>query len=257
MITFKGPEDLAQMRKAGRLVADVLRSLRDLIRPGVDTLTLDRLAEDMIVRGGGVPAFKGYKVPGVKRPFPGTICASINEEVVHGIPSRERVLVEGDILSVDVGVCLGGWYGDAACTYPVGQVSQERRRLLEVTLGGLRAAVSTVRDGATLGDVGSAVESVVKGAGMGLVREYAGHGIGRRLHESPQVPNYGRPGAGITLKSGMTICVEPMVMTGGEAVRCLSDGWTVVTADGSDAAHFEHTLLVTSEGCEVLTPWEE
>jgi methionyl aminopeptidase len=257
MITFKGPEDLEHMRRAGKLVADVLRALRELIKPGVDTLTLDRFAEDLIVRSGGTPAFKGYKVPGIRRPFPGTICASVNEEVVHGIPSRDKLLSEGDILSVDVGVSLGGWYGDAACTYPVGEVSFERRRLLEVTLGGLKAAIAVIRDGTTLGDVGHAVESVVKGAGMGLVREYAGHGIGRRLHESPQIPNYGRPGVGITLKAGMTICVEPMVMTGGEAVKSLSDGWTVVTADGSDSAHFEHTLLVTPEGCEVLTPWED
>ncbi|ACZ19394.1 methionine aminopeptidase, type I [Thermanaerovibrio acidaminovorans DSM 6589] len=257
MITFKSPSDLAHMRRAGVLVADVLRYLRGLIKPGVDTLSLDRFAEDLIVRGGGRPAFKGYKVPGIRRPFPGTICASINEEVVHGIPSADRILREGDILSVDVGVSVDGWYADAACTYPVGEISDLRRRLLEVTLGGLKAAMGVLREGATVGDVGSAVERVVKGAQMGLVRDYAGHGIGRRLHEAPQIPNYGRPGSGITLKSRMTICVEPMVMTGGEAVRSCDDGWTVVTADGSDAAHFEHTLLVTPDGCEVLTPWED
>ena len=256
MITFKNDADLAAMRRSGKVVADVLRLLRELIRPGIDTLSLDRAAEDLLRRENAKPAFKGYRVPGIARAFPGTICASINREVVHGIPSRERILQEGDILSVDMGAQIGGFFGDAACTYPVGAISSERTKLLEVTLQGLHDGVARVREGATLGDVGHAVEQTVLAAGCGLVRDYAGHGIGRHLHEPPQVPNYGKPGTGITLKSRMTICIEPMVMSGKEAVKSLSDGWTVVTVDGSDAAHFEHAVLVTAEGHEILTPWE-
>ena len=256
MITFKNDPDLVAMRKAGKVVADVLRHLRDLVRPGVDTWTLDQAAEELLSKENAKPAFKGYRVPGIPKPFPGTICASINQEVVHGIPSKDRVLVEGDILSVDMGALVGGFYGDAACTYPVGAISEAREKLLAVTLNGLHEGIACVRDGATVGDVGHAVERTVLAEGCGLVREYAGHGIGRHLHESPQVPNYGKPGTGITLKSRMTICIEPMVMSGKEAVKSLSDGWTVVTVDGSDAAHFEHTVLVTAEGHEILTPWE-
>ncbi|MDO5562980.1 MAG: type I methionyl aminopeptidase [Synergistaceae bacterium] len=256
MITFKSDRDIEKMRRAGRLVADILKLMRDMVRPGIDTLTMDAAAEELVVKSGAKPAFKGYKVPWVSIPFPGTICASINEEVVHGIPSKDRVLNEGDIISIDTGASLDGFFGDAACTFAVGKISEARQRLLDVTLESLHCGIAAIKPGATLGDVGSAVEQLVTPAGFGLVRDYAGHGIGRRLHEAPQVPNYGEPGSGVTLKSRMTFCVEPMVMSGEERVKNRADHWTVVTADGSDAAHFEHSLLVTDDGAEILTPWE-
>jgi len=255
MISLKNEKDLQVMRHAGAVVADVLRLMRDLVQPGITTMELDRRADELIGRSGGTAAFKGYVMTGISRPFPGSICVSINEEVVHGIPGLRR-LEEGDIVSVDVGVLLQGYYGDAACTYTVGRISAQRQHLLEVTLASLHAALAVVRPGRTLGDVGHAVESRVLQAGLGLVRTYAGHGIGKKLHEAPQVPNYGRPRAGITLKKGMTIAIEPMVMTGREEVVSKPDAWTVVTADGSDAAHFEHTVAVLEDGVEVLTPWE-
>ncbi len=245
------------MRNAGRVVGDVLRYMREMVRPGVTTLELDEAAERVIRKAGGLPAFKGYRVPGIPSPFPGTLCVSINEEIVHGIPTKERVVEEGDIVSIDVGVQLEGYFGDAACTYGAGEISPLRSRLLRVTLDSLHAALSVARSGKTLGDIGHAVETVVLSENFGLVRTYAGHGIGKRLHEFPQVPNYGRPHTGVTLKSGMTIAIEPMVMTGDEEVLAKDDRWTVVTADGSDAAHFEHTVLICDEGIEVLTPWEE
>ncbi|MFA0889365.1 MAG: type I methionyl aminopeptidase [Synergistales bacterium] len=256
MITLKTEEQLDIMRQAGRVVADTLRLLRERVRPGVDTFTLDEEAFAYVAKCGARPAFKGYRVPGVKRAFPGTLCISINDEVVHGIPDRRRRLEEGDIVSFDMGVEYRGYYGDAACTYGVGRVSATRRLLMENALESLHRAVSVVREGATVGDVGHAVESFIVPKGYGLVRSYAGHGIGRKLHEAPQVPNFGRPGSGITLKRGMTIAVEPMVMTGKEEVVTGEDGWTVLTADHSDAAHFEHTVLVCESGSEILTPWE-
>lgn len=256
MITFKSDRDLVKMRHAGQIVADILKLMRDMVKPGVDTLTLDKAAEDLVLREGGKPAFKGYRVPWSPIPFPGTLCVSINEEVVHGIPSNTRVLEEGDIVSVDTGASIDGFFGDAACTYAVGKISETRQRLLDVTLASLHKGMDAIKPRATIGDVGHAVESYVLPLGYGIVRDYAGHGIGRRPHEAPQVPNFGAPGSGVMLKPRMTFCVEPMVMTGGESVKTLSDGWTVVTADGSDAAHFENSLLVTENGVEVLTPWE-
>ena len=256
MITFKSDRDLEKMRHAGRIVADILRLMKDMVRPGVDTYTLDLAAEALVMKENARPAFKGYRVPWVSTPFPGTICASVNDEIVHGIPSRERVLQEGDIISIDTGASYNGFFGDAACTFAVGKISEDRQRLLDITLESLHRGVNEVRVGATLGDIGYAIENLVIPSGFGLVRDYAGHGIGRRLHEAPQVPNYGKPGNGITLKAGMTFCIEPMVMSGSEEVKNLSDNWTVVTADGSDAAHFEHSLLVAPDGVEILTPWE-
>ena len=256
MITFKSDRDLAKMRRAGLIVADILKLMRDMVKPGIDTLTLDEAAENLVIRSGAKPAFKGYKVPWIPVPFPGTICASVNDEVVLGIPSRDRILQEGDIISIDTGASLDGYFGDAACTFAVGAISESRQRLLDITLASLHSGMAAVKPGATIGDVGFAVERVVTPAGFGLVRDYAGHGIGRKLHEAPQVPNFGKPGSGVTLKSRMTFCVEPMVMSGAEDVKSLSDGWTVVTADGSDAAHFENSLLVTENGVEILTPWE-
>lgn len=244
------------MRQAGKIVTDVLDLMRELIRPGVDTLFLDQAAEDLIRKSGGIAGSKGYRVPGIPVPYPGSVCVSVNEEVVHGIPSKKRVLEEGDIVSVDVVVGYKRYYGDAARTVGVGTISKERQSLLDVTQEALQRALAVVREGRTIGDIGHAVESFVISKGFGLVRDYAGHGIGRHMHEAPQIPNYGRPGQGITLKAGMTLAIEPMVMSGGERVVTNPDGWTVVTADGSDAAHFEKTVLVTREGLEILTPWQ-
>ncbi len=256
MISLKNETDLVHLRKAGKIVADVLMMIGDIVRPGLDTLTLDERAEEYILSSGGKPAFKGYRVPGIPRPFPGTLCVSVNEEIVHGIPARERRLEEGDIVSVDVGVCIEGYYGDAAYTYPVGDISPERADLVDVTRESLQRAIQAARQGATLGDIGFSVESYVIPRGYGIVRDYAGHGIGRNLHEPPQVPNYGSPGRGVTLKSGMTLAIEPMIMSGSERVCTLEDKWTVVTADGSDAAHFEKTIVVTGGDPEVITPWQ-
>ena len=256
MVRLKTPSEIIKMRKAGRVVADILKLMRDIIKPGIDTLSLDSAAADLLERESARAAFKGYRVPGIPVPFPGSICVSVNDEVVHGIPNRERILHEGDIVSIDVGSVVDGYFGDAACTYPVGSISAERQHLLDVTLKALHEGVNAVAVGNTIGDIGYAIEKWVIANGCGLVRDYAGHGIGRKLHEPPQVPNYGRPGSGITLKSGLTFCIEPMVMAGAESVKNLSDGWTVVTLDGSDSAHFEHALLVTEDGCEILTPWE-
>jgi methionyl aminopeptidase len=255
MITLKKEKELLLMRKAGRIVADVLDALAEIIRPGVSTAEIDRAAEEIIAKGGATPAFKGYRVPGIPIAFPGTVCASINEEVVHGIPDPARILEEGDIISIDVGACYSGYYGDAACTYPAGKVSEARRRLMDATRESLEKAIGAARAGNTLGDIGHAVESYVTSRGFGLVRDYAGHGIGAHLHEPPQVPNYGRKGRGITLKSGMTLAIEPMVMSGAEEVEVGADRWVVKTADGSDAAHFEKTVLIRDGQPEILTPW--
>ncbi len=256
MITLKKAAEVLKMRQAGSVVADVHKLMRDMIRPGIDTLSLDRMTEELLIRSSAKAAFKGYRVAGIRSPFPGSICVSLNDEVVHGIPSADRVLQEGDIVSIDVGAVVDGYFGDAACTYAVGQISSARQKLLDVTYKALRVGIDQVFPGKTIGDIGHAIEKWVLGEGCGLVRDYAGHGIGKKLHEAPQVPNHGKPGTGMTLKTGLTFCIEPMVMNGGEAVRSLGDGWTVVTVDGSDSAHFEHTVLVTEDGAEILTPWE-
>ncbi|MCL2009230.1 MAG: type I methionyl aminopeptidase [Synergistaceae bacterium] len=255
MIRFKTEEELLLMRDAGKVVSDVLDALRDVVRPGVSTAELERVAEKHITSSGGKAAFKGYRPSYAERPFPGAICASVNREVVHGIPSDGRVLEEGDIVSVDVGVFLKGYYGDAACTYPVGNICPNRRKLLDVTEKCLELAIATSMKGNTIGDIGHAVESHVLANGFGVVRDYTGHGVGKKLHEAPQVPNFGKRGKGVTLQRGMTLALEPMVMTGKEDVMLGSDGWVVITADGSDAAHFERTIVITDGGPEILTPW--
>jgi methionyl aminopeptidase len=255
MVHFKTKEEIALMRGAGRVVADVLDALRDAARPGTSTAELDRVAEKLILESGGKASFKGYRPSSAERPFPASICVAINEEIVHGIPSDTRILEEGDIVSVDVGVCLKGYHGDAACTYPVGSVAPLRKKLLSVTEKALELAIAAAVKGNTVGDVGYAVESYVRSQGMGIVRDYTGHGVGKNLHEAPQVPNFGKPGRGVTLQRGMTLALEPMVMTGREEVALGPDGWVVVTADGSDAAHFERSVVITDEGPEILTPW--
>jgi methionyl aminopeptidase len=254
MIRLKTEEELRLMRDAGKVVSDVLDALRDVVEPGVSTAELERVAEKHIAASGGKAAFKGYRPSHADSPFPGSICTSVNREVVHGIPSDGRILEEGDIVSVDVGVFLKGYYGDAACTYPVGNIGPDRRKLLEVTEKSLELAIAVSVNGNTVGDIGYAVENHVLDNGFGLVRDYTGHGVGKKLHEAPQVPNFGKRGRGVTLQRGMTLAVEPMVMTGKEEVMLGLDGWVVVTADGSDAAHFERTIVITDDGPEILTP---
>jgi methionyl aminopeptidase len=246
MVTLKSPAELEQMRRGGRILAEVLRGLRDLIRPGATTAELDGWAEKLIRRRGGVPAFKGY------RGFPATLCTSPNETVVHGIPGP-RVLRDGDLLSVDVGVKVGEWYSDAAWTYPVGQVTAEAQRLMRVTQEALELAVAEAQPGKRISDLGHAVQEHVEAVGFSVVRDYVGHGIGRELHEEPQIPNFGPPNQGLRLQPGMTLAIEPMVNAGGYAVKLLEDHWTVITADGSLSAHFEHTVLVREGSAEVLT----
>lgn len=256
MIKLKTPEEIKLMRIAGRVTAEVLDIMREAVRPGISTGELDRLAEEHIRRNNGIPAFKNYRPMASMTPFPGTICASVNEEVVHGIPSFDRILEEGDIISVDVGAYVNGYCGDAACTYPVGAISSERQKLLDVTEESLNRAIAVALKGNTLGDIGHAVEGYVKPLGFGVVRDYTGHGIGRKMHEAPQIPNYGKAGQGLTLKAGMTVAIEPMIMSGREKVKTGANGWTVSTADGSDAAHFERSIVILDDGPEILTKWQ-
>jgi len=221
--------------------------LRERVKPGVTTADLDRLAEEFIRREGGSPAFKGY------RGFPATLCTSVNEEVVHGIPSSKKRLQEGDIIGVDVGAIVEGYYGDAAVTLPVGQISDEASRLIRVTEAALAAGLAKVKVGNRLSDISHAVQAVAEAEGYSVVRDFVGHGIGRNLHEDPQVPNFGKPGEGPRLKEGLVLAIEPMVNVGGREVEVLSDRWTVVTRDKSLSAHFEHTVALTSDGPKILT----
>lgn len=234
------------MREAGRITAAALRVVATAVRPGVTTQELDELAEESIRAAGALPAFKGY------HGFTGTLCTSVNEQVVHGIPGP-RVLREGEILSVDCGAIVDGYYGDSAMTFPVGEVSEEAKRLMTVTRESLEAGIARCVPGMRLYDISAAVQAVAERAGFSVVREYVGHGIGRAMHEDPQVPNYGKAGTGPTLKPGMVLAIEPMINAGTPAVQSLDDGWTVVTADGSLSAHFEHTVAVTESGPLVLT----
>lgn len=247
MIELKSPTQIARMREAGRILAEAFRMCRDLVKPGVSTLEIDREVEALIRGRKATPAFKGY------RGFPATICASINEEVVHGIPAPKRRLREGDIIGLDLGAIVEGYYADAAVTLPVGEVSDEARRLLDVTRESLDRAIAQCRPGNRVGDVAAAVQRHVEAAGFGVVRAFVGHGIGRALHEDPQVPNFGEPGRGPLLRPGMVLALEPMVTMGHWEVRVLADRWTAVTADGSLAAHFEHTVAVSEGEPDVLT----
>jgi len=246
VIVTKSDAELAIMREAGRITAAALRVVAGAVKPGVTTAQLDALAEETIRAAGAKPAFKGY------HGFPGTLCTSVDGQVVHGIPGP-RVLREGEILSVDCGAIVDGYYGDSAMTFPVGQVSVEARRLMDVTRESLEAGIARCVPGMRLYDISAAVQTVAEAAGFSIVREYVGHGIGRSMHEDPQVPNYGKAGTGPTLKPGMVLAIEPMVNAGRADVHSLDDGWTVVTVDGSMSAHFEHTVAVTEHGPMVLT----
>lgn len=245
-IILKSPEEIQTMRRAGAVVAEVLEVLGANVRPGVTTLDLEKIAEEETKKRKAAPAFKGY------RGYPFCLCTSVNNEVVHGMPSK-KVLNEGDIVSIDFGSLVDGFYGDAAVTVPVGKVSEEAARLVRVTEESLWKAVGAAREGNRLLDISSAVQSHVEPQGFSVVREFVGHGIGRELHEPPQVPNFGVPGRGVKLKAGMVLAIEPMINLGGWAVKVLSDGWTAVTADGKLSAHFEHTVAITADGPLVLT----
>jgi methionyl aminopeptidase len=251
MITLKTPQETAKMREAGRIVAEILAACRAAVRPGVTTGELDRIAADILKRHGATSNFKGYGVP-VLPPFTGVICTSVNEQIVHGIPGKRR-LKEGEIVSIDAGAIVEGWHADAAVTVPVGQVSAQAAQLISVTDEALRRAIAAAIVGKRLGDIGAAVQRFVESQGFSVVRNYVGHGIGRAMHEEPQVPNYGAPERGLQIKEGLCIAIEPMVNVGRPETRTLPDQWTVVTADGSLSAHFEHTLACTAAGPIVLT----
>jgi len=254
VIVYKSPEDLDRMRRAGRIVAGTIDRVLEAVRPEVSTAELDAVAEAYIRDQGATPSFKGYGGNGGRVPFPASICTSINEEIVHGIPSRERTVAEGDLLKLDFGAIWEGFHGDSAVTVIAGDPpSDEADKLVRVTQEALEAGIEQIRPGGRLSDIGAAVEQVARGAGFEVVREYVGHGIGRSLHEEPQIPNYGRPGRGPLLKPGLVVAVEPMVNEGGWETAVLPDGWTVVTEDGALSAHFEHTIAVTEDGHEVLT----
>jgi len=246
MIVCRSAAELERLARVNQLVARVLRELRAMVAPGVTTADLDEVAETRLREAGAEPAFKGY------HGYPATICASINEQVVHGIPSS-RALVEGDILSIDMGAKLDGFFGDCAVTVPVGQVDEEAARLLKVTEEALYRGIDQVRAGARVSDIGAAVQAYVEAAGFSVVREFVGHGIGTKLHEEPQIPNYGIPGRGPRLAEGMVLAIEPMVNFGKAGVKVLGDGWTAVTRDGSLSAHFEHTVVVVNGGSRILT----
>jgi methionyl aminopeptidase len=247
MIPLKSPSEIKTLRENGKRLAWVLQALCEKIVPEVDTASLDQIAEGLIRAAGAEPAFKGY------RGYPASICASINNEVVHGIPSPRRRVHEGDILSIDIGLLRDGWYADAATTVPVGAVSDVARHLLRVTEEGLWQGIERATIGSRLSDVSNAIGSYVESEGLYVVTEYVGHGIGRQLHEDPQIPNYGEPGRGPRLQLGMVLAIEPMVKTDPEPTRVLNDEWTVVTGNGGLAAHFEHTIALTETGADVLT----
>lgn len=249
MIIYKSPEEIDRMRVAGRIVAGTIDRVLAAVKPGVSTAQLDEVAETYIREQGATPSFKGYRGT-----FPASICTSLNDEVVHGIPSTKRIVVEGDVLSLDFGAIWEGFHADSAVTVIVGEPpSPEAEKLVRVTEEALEAGISQIRPGGRLSDIGAAVQQVAEGAGFSVVREYVGHGIGRNLHEDPQIANYGEPGRGPQLKPGLVVAVEPMVNIGGWETRVLADDWTVVTEDGSLSAHFEHTIAVTEDGHEVIT----
>ena len=247
-VMLKTGEEIVRMRRAGEIVRALLDAVRPHVKPGATTMDLEEVAAAKVKELKVTPAFKGY------RGFPCVLCTSVNQEVVHGIPSTKKVLREGDIVSIDTGVVVDGFYGDSATTIPVGaKLEEQTAQLVAVTENSLAAGIDAVKVGATLGDIGAAVQQTVERAGFSVVREFVGHGIGTHLHEDPQVPNYGQRGRGMKVREGMVFCIEPLVNAGRSGVQVLKDGWTAVTADGSLSAHFEHTVAVTKHGVEVLT----
>jgi len=246
MIICKSPAEIERLRRSGRMARGLLEELQERVQPGVSTIELEKYIERRITQLGARPAFKGY------RGYPCCLCASVNSEVIHGIPS-ERSLEKGDILSLDLGVVLDGYYGDSAITVPVGEIPESTQRLLRVTQEALQLAIDKARLGNRLGEISATVQQYVEDNGYSVVREFVGHGIGRQLHEEPQIPNFGKPGHGPVLKQGMVLAIEPMVNAGGPAVRVLADNWTAVTADGALSAHFEHMVAVSRNGPDVLT----
>jgi methionyl aminopeptidase len=246
MVILKLPEEIEKARASNRIVAEVLSKLREKVKPGVRTKDLDKFAEEIAEKRGAKPAFKGY------HGYPYALCISVNEVVVHGMPS-DRLLVEGDIVGLDFGVCYQGFFGDATVTLPVGKVTQKASRLMQVTEQSLYAGIAQAKNGNRLGDISSAVQDMVEDAGYSVVRDFVGHGIGKNLHEDPQIPNFGQKGRGIELKSGMILAIEPMVNEGKYKVQVLPDGWTVITKDGSLSAHFEHSIAITDNGPEILS----
>lgn len=250
MISLKSPREIEIMRRANVIVAEILQELKRHVAPGVTTLELDGLAEELTLKKSAIPAFKGYSVGG--RVYPCCLCASINEEIVHGIPS-DRALHEGDIIGLDYGVIYEGFYGDSAITVGVGKVSQQAQRLMDVTEQSLHKGIEQLREGKRLGDLGAAVQRVAESAGFSVVRAFVGHGIGKKLHEEPPVPNYGEPERGLRLREGMVLAIEPMINVGSHEVEIKEDGWTAVTKDGSLAAHFEHSVAITKDGPFILS----
>ena len=249
-VSLKRSSEIDRMRHAGQILAGILDVLHGELRPGVTTGELDAIAERMIRDAGAIPSFKGY---GANPPFPGSICASINDEVVHGIPSPRRRLADGDLVSIDIGCIYDGWHADCARTWTVGTVPSEVSDLVAATRRGMEAGIAAAVPGNRLGDVGHAIETVARAGGYGIVRPFVGHGIGTSMHEDPQVPNYGRPGTGLRIEAGMCFAIEPMFNMGGDDVFVADDNWTVRTSDGALSAHFENTIAVTEEGPEILT----
>lgn len=250
MITIKSEHEIELMRKAGELVSLTHKYLKPFIKPGISTRELDRLAEEFIINHGGVPSCKGYEG------FPNSLCISVNDEVVHGIPGK-RKLKNGDIVTIDMVIGYHGYQGDAAWTYMVGKISDEKKYLMEHTKRSLYEGLKQVKVGNRIGDISNAIEEYAKAHKLGVVKELVGHGIGTEMHEAPDVPNYGKKGTGVKLKEGMTICIEPMLTLGSADIGILDDDWTIVTQDGSPAAHYEHTVLVTKDGYEILTPRDD
>lgn len=247
MITLKSTADLAKMRVAGKIAGGALKLAGESIKPGMTTLQLNKIIHDYIVKNGAKPSF--YRYGG----FPASACISVNEELIHGIPSAKRILKAGDIVSIDLGAFKDGFHSDTCATFPVGDISEEAKKLLEVTKASLYAAIDVAKVGARIGDISHTVQEYCESRGYGVVRKYVGHGVGRQLHEDPEVPNFGVPGHGARLVAGMTFAIEPMINIKGAGVKTLDDGWTVVTTSGSLSAHFEHTIAITSEGVVILT----
>ena len=247
MVTLKSPREIEIMRKANVMVAEFLLELKELISPGITTGDIDKAAEDFVKKKGVIAAFKGYGG------YPSSVCTSINDEVVHGIPSHKRVLKEGDIIGVDFGVCCEGYFGDSAITVPVGRISEETMSLLKVTEESLYKAIDKARVGNRISDISHAVQKHVEAAGYSPVRDFVGHGIGKSLHEPPQVANFGQPGSGVRLKAGMVLAIEPMINAGSCGVKVMSDGWTAVTDDGMMSSHFEHSVAITDDGPYILS----